>query len=391
MKKFLSALLACTISSAFFMTAYAAPEIKAAENLLITAPVTEDAYFAGGNTKIDSEVKGDLYVAGGQVVINNNIGGDLVIAGGKVAVMGNVEGDLRVLGGDVTLLGNVKEDLIALGGNVTVGNKSVIGGSMVVAIGSLIMDGDVKGGMQGALGVLTMGGKVEKDVIISVQDKMNFTPTAKIMGALKYSSMIETVIPAGVVGGAIEFNKFEGKNNMKFDKDTLLKELTYSYIIYKVVSFLGALLLLLILVLMCPNMLAKFGEGMKGNGVKAFGVGLLTIILTILGSLLLMATIVGIPVALILLVALFVSFYVAKIFASLWIASYLFSFAKKKGRNIKVKLFFATGLILLLYYIVGIIPIIGWLITFVLFLVGLGGLVLMKKNTYEYLKGRGVV
>jgi len=373
------------------MTAYAAPEIKAAENLLITAPVTEDAYFAGGNTKIDSEVKGDLYVAGGQVVINNNIGGDLVIAGGKVAVMGNVEGDLRVLGGDVTLLGNVKEDLIALGGNVTVGNKSVIGGSMVVAIGSLIMDGDVKGGMQGALGVLTMGGKVEKDVIISVQDKMNFTPTAKIMGALKYSSMIETVIPAGVVGGAIEFNKFEGKNNMKFDKDTLLKELTYSYIIYKVVSFLGALLLLLILVLMCPNMLAKFGEGMKGNGVKAFGVGLLTIILTILGSLLLMATIVGIPVALILLVALFVSFYVAKIFASLWIASYLFSFAKKKGRNIKVKLFFATGLILLLYYIVGIIPIIGWLITFVLFLVGLGGLVLMKKNTYEYLKGRGVV
>lgn len=392
MKKFLSMMLVGLISSAFLLTAYASPEIKSGENLLVTAPITEDAYFAGGNAKIDSEVKGDLYIAGGQVVINGNVGGDLVVVGGKVTVMGNVAGDFRVLGGDVSLYGNVTEDLIALGGNVIVGNKSMIGGSIEAAIGNFVFDGQVKGEFKGTVGVLTFGGQVGGDMELTVQDKIMFTEKAKITGSLKYSSLLESTIPQGVVGGQVEYKKFD-TSNVKFDKfskENLLRELTYSYILYKVASYLSVLLVLLLLVLMCPNSLMKFGEQMKGNGVKAFGVGLLTILLIVIASILLMATIVGIPLALIMLVTMFIGFYVAKIFVSLWIAGYIFTFNKKK-KNVKMKLFFATALVLLLYYLIGLIPIVGWLIVFVLFLIGLGQIVLFKRSYYEFLKGKGMV
>lgn len=377
MKKFLLLFL-----SLFILTSGVASAVtlEAGENVVVTTNILDDAYIVGGNANIEADIFGDLYIAGGTVTINAKIHEDLVVAGGRVTVLGDVLGDLRVIGGQVAIYGNVGDDVVAIGGQVDIGKGSVVGGSVLSGAGILTVDGEIEEDIRGGMGMLLLNGVVGKDVIVTIEDTINVSENAKILGDLKYSALLEANIPDDVVSGEILFNKFE--------EESVLENITYAFFIWKILSFLSALILAGILVLLAPKALIKATKITNDNILKTFGVGLLTMIVAIIGAIVLMVTVVGVPVGLIIFAMLLMAIYFAKVFVAAWLTGYVFNYKKKISRW---KLFGGVALAMLAYYIVGVIPYVGWVVNLILFLIGIGAMVLLKIEYFKFMKEKGMV
>lgn len=375
MKKLSIAVLATILFTFIILPTASALTIEAGENITLSENLLDDAYVAGANADISANIFGDLYIAGGMVNISGNINEDLVVVGGKVTITGNVAGDLRVAGGQVAVYGNVGDDLVVTGGQVDVGKSAVIGGTLLTGAGLLTVDGEVKEDIQGGVGAMVLNGKVGGDVILTVEDTLSISENASIGGNLKYSAILEKIIPEGVVAGTIAFNQF--------DKKDVLEDLTYFFLVQKLLSLLGALLVALLFVLLAPNLLIKTAKETKNNTLKALGIGVLAFLTGIIAPLLLMATIIGIPIAVLLLVAFVAVFYLAKVYAAAWLVGYFMNFKKKIS---PMKFFGAMSLALLGYYVVGMIPLIGWFLNAVLFLVGFGAIVMSEMGIVKFLK-----
>ncbi len=345
---------------------------QANENILIDKTLFDDAYIMSANAEVAADVNGDLHIMGGQVVIEGNVSEDLIVGGGRVTVNGNVSGDVRVVGGQVTIYGNVGEDVVVAGGQVDIGRNSIVGGSVLAGVGLLTIDGTVDHDVRGGMGGLMLNGTVKGDVVVTVEDTLSISEKASIEGDLQYSALLETTVPTGVVGGAVVFNKFEEQN--------IIQELTYAFLIQKVFGFIGALLLLGLMIWLAPRFLAKAGLATKENIFRSFGLGVLTMIGAIVGFLILMLTVVGIPFAVMTFAVFLLVLYFGKIFAVAWLGGYFMDYKKQLKKR---KIFSVLSLILLAYYIIGAIPFVGWLVNMVLFLIGVGAMTFAK---YEYVK-----
>ncbi len=375
MKKFFGVLFLVLLT----MPAASAVNFKAAENLTFHENILDDSYIVTGNANIEGDTFGDLYIAGGSVVITGSVHEDLVVGGGRVTILGDVFGDVRVVGGQVAIYGKVGDDVVVAGGQIDIGKSSVVDGTVAVGAGVLTIDGEVMEDVRGGMGLLILNGRVNRDVIVTVEDNLKIDEKAKIVGDLKYSGLIETDVPDGVVGGKIQFNKFE--------RESVLQHLTYVFFVHKIFSYFSALVLALIFVLFLQNSLMR-SVIVKSNIAKAFGLGLLSLISIFIGSIILMMTVVGVPLALIVLSIFVILLFTAKIFVAALGASYFLDFKKKVS---KWKLFGVMSLVLLAYYIIGIIPFVGWVANLVLFMIGVGIALEIKMEAFKALRVKKLV
>lgn len=76
------------------------------ETVKSTHPISGSAHLVGRNIMLDGAVAGDLYSAGMDITINAPIDGDATLAGYSVSI-GDVGGDLRIVAKTVTLSGEV--------------------------------------------------------------------------------------------------------------------------------------------------------------------------------------------------------------------------------------------------------------------------------------------
>lgn len=379
MKKLRNLFLLSAVFFSLSMSALAETNLKMQENLVLTDTLFDDAYFLLGNGNIESDVYGDLYIAGGTVTINGKISEDLVVAGGSITVLGDVGGDLRIIGGQTAVYGKVGDDLVVVGGKVDIGKEAILRGSLIATAGIVTLDGEVQEDIRGVLGMLLLNGKVNKNVTVTIEDTLNISEKAFIGGNLSYSALVEATIPEGVIKGAVSFNKFE--------RDSVIQGLTYWFFVQKLISFGGGLILLLLFVSLMPKGLTMMAEQTRQNVFKSFGIGLLTMIAGVVGSILLMITVIGIPLAMIILASLLIIFFLTQVFVAVWLGSYVVNYKKTK----RVKLFFVTSLSLLVYHLIGLIPFAGWALNLVLFLAGVGGMYMMKTEYWKFLRKKGML
>lgn len=382
MKKLLAFFLMLLVCSVFLVQAANAFTLETGENVVITKNILDDTYLVAGNATIEAEIYGDLYILGGSVTVNSTVSEDLVVIGGRVNITGDVLGDLRVVGGQVAVYGNVGDDVILAGGQIDIGKSATVGGSLVSGAGMLTVEGEVKEDIRGGMGMLLLNGTVGKDVIVTIEDTLSISETAKIKGDLKYSALIEATIPEKVVSGEIAFNKFE--------RESILEEVTYIYFVQKILSFVSVLILAALLIFFTSKALMKAAKITRENIFKAFGVGLLAVITTIIGGIILTLTVVGIPIVLILLAVFLVILYLSKIFVSVWLAGYVLNYNKKTLPS-RLKLFLWTAVAMLVYYLVGMIPYVGWVVNLILFLIGVGTIILMKIEYFKFMKSKNMV
>ncbi len=267
---------------------------------------------------------------------------DIVVAADEV------QENVISFGGEIIVEGRVKESVLAFGGNITISGEV---GELVLGVGSNIVlksTAVVKGD------VVSLGGSLEKESGCRVDgDTMYF----------KTSEDVTKLIKDGL------------KNLFSISLVPLL-------LIFKLISVFMWFLLALVVAAFFRRQLALASTQIRKSFWPVFGVGLLSIVIfTALAifSALLSLILIGIPI----LLALIIIAMVIKIFGRVVLfyffgESLIAAFGKRKPSAILAVI---MGLILVSF--ITFIPVLGFLFTFVLSIIGWGVVIRTKFGTTE--------
>lgn len=378
-----------------FLFLFAAPLAYANQNTpqkittLNSEEVVEGDYFASGDiVEVYGEIEDDAYIAGGQITIDGNIGGDLLVAGGTVNIRGNVDQDVRVAGGQITISADVGQNLTVLGGNVEITDSANIAGNIVAGAGNLNINAPIDGNVKGGAGTVNLNSNIDGSVEMGV-GQLRLSPEASVAGNLTYwSEEKASISDTATVSGNITMRKAPTTitgDNIKIDRQfrDMFRNLRYSA---RVISTISAFIVGLILIKLYPNFLKTSSEKLREKTWASLGIGFASLILTPIAAAILLATVIGIPLGMMLFAAYFVYIYLAKIAVSFWAGTFV---VEKAG--LTKKDWYSLGIGLVIYLVLTLIPVLRGFVSFSALIFGLGAMLLSCRQIYENAKAKGVV
>ena len=325
------------------------PSIGASEK------ISENIYIAGGTVLSAGSIEKDLMVAGGTAVLSGPVLGDLFVAGGNVTVLNQIGGDLRAVGGNVVMTGDVLGDVVVAGGQIMLSGK-VIGGDVAVAGGTVRLDSEVKGDMKIAGGEIYLNAPIAGNVNIKAE-KVTLGPKADIKGNLKYQAVKPvTIEEGGKVQGETVFTEIKGLNrNDKDAKKLMLGFLTFIFVAKFLMLLTGALVIGLVFRKYSKELVEKGAH----NPLKELGRGVVTMIVLPILSIILMATIIGVPLGMLGLLSFVMLMVYACIVTPVFLGSVVHKWiSRKQDYTVNWK---TILLGVVVYCLLGLIPFLGWI------------------------------
>jgi hypothetical protein len=342
--------------------------------------VNKDYFAAGNSVTLSGTVNGDAYVAGGNVVVEGTINGDLLVAGGTVNVRGRVANNVRAAGGQVIISGDIGRNVSTAGGSTTITDAARIGGSLAAAGGSLEVFAPIAKDLNLAAGQATLGNTVGGDVMAQV-GQLTLTPKADVSGNLTYISNTPAQIQSGAkVNGTITQNR---PPQQQVQPNQIAKTLATFALVVKLMYLVSYLIVGLLLIRFFPLFIGSVADNINRRFWPSLGWGLLILILTPIIIFFLFITVLGIPLALILLAVFWILIFLSKIFVSLVIGQRILGWFGRRD-NWGWALFLGV----IVYLILTLIPILGGLITFIVTLLGLGAWLLGGRDYYNLLRDK---
>ena len=366
----LIALFVALVLMAVSTTPTLAADIRGGSNVTIGQgqTVADDLYISGGTVEVDGNVDGDLLVSGGTVNVKGTISRDLMVAGGTVTVSGKVLDSIRIAGGTGTITGPVGQDVVLVGGTLDVAPTATIARDLVAAGGTLTMAGEVGRRLMVAADTVVLRGKVTGDVQTTVTN-LRLEDGATVGGNLLYTSNNQAFIAPGArINGKVQRTLPEGH-------EVTVAERVGNSVIAWLRGLVGLLALGLLLVLVFPGMSRRTTEVVTASPWASLGIGAALLIGVPIVALIIfvIGLIVGgwwLGVAAIALYA--IALAVAYVLAALFVG--------RRGiellvhRAVHPLLALLVGLVALT--LVGLIPIVGGVVTLAALLFGLGALTL---------------
>lgn len=367
MKKILSFGLA-VVMCAGAATALAA-DFRAGDqaSVAVTEVVQNDVYMAGGTVTQAGTVKGDLYAGGGTILVSGPIEGDLVAVGGTISVLGSVGDDIRVGGGTVVIQGTVGSDLLVGGGSVQV-LGSGIKGDAVIGGGTVRLDAPVGGDLRIGGGDVYINSVINGSVRGEAKS-LTFGKNAVVTGNLEYKSPKEATFETGaIVKGTTTYTAQKEKTNNPAPAA-----------VFAIGAFIP-LLMMLVGSLFFGLVFKKYMTAIIGrvheSPLREFGRGIVFLIAAPIISVILLITVVGLPLGILGLIGFVALMIFASFTAPIILGSLLFSWMTKRSRTHVDWASVVLGVVV--FYLLGWIPILGWLAQCILILLALGTSVYMK-------------
>lgn len=340
-------------------------------------------YFAfGPHVEISGTVHGDVYAAGGEVLVDGTVDGDLIVAGGDVTLSGKVAQDARVAGGNVTISGQIDRNASVAGGDVHLTESAHVQGNLLTGAGNVQMAGQVDRDVRIGAGSFTLSNKIGGDLIVAAA-AIRLTSKASVGKNIRYWSEDEPSIDEGaaVLGTVMRREVPESFKGERFRRG-----LTGMRVMAGVISFVSTLILGLLLLRIYPVFTPKVATTIQERPWLSLGVGGAVLVGMPLLVLLCMATVLGIPIGLMLVAIYLVTLYLGRVFVMLWAGQLIM---RGLSDSPSLSWAFVTGLIV--YSLVSLIPLIGKLVTLLTIVAGLGAILITKKELVETLRKQQVV
>lgn len=297
-------------------------EVKSGNSVYVAQDQTVEGnlYAAGSNVTVDGKVTGDVICAGGSVIINGGVEGDVICLGQSVNIRGPVGGSVRTAGNTIDIDSAIARNLNAFGANVVVEKNANIGREALIAGGFSQVSGKIGQSLLGAGGNFIISGEVGNDAQLylgqgsDLKSNLVLTDSAKIGGNLNYTDKEKADIAQGAqIGGETIQNapKVEktkqnaGKAFATFWKWSLLYSMLSSFVVGLILILLMKEKLNLLLDLATEKIWPSIGWGI-----------LIMIVVPVLAGIVLF-TIIGIPLALIILVLWMIALYLSHVVFSL--------------------------------------------------------------------------
>lgn len=333
--------------------------------------VTDDAYLFGGNASVGGSIIGDLIAGAGSVLVNGSVAGDVIAAGGTVSVLSDVRDDIRVAGGTVIIQSAVDGDVLAAGGQVTLSGDG-IRGDVAVAGGTVRIDAPVAGELRAAAGDLYINTEIRGDVYAQVE-RVTLGPKAHIMGRFEYKAPVEAVMETGAkVSGEVAYSK--GADLREAARTGVVAFLSVWVVAKFLMIFSGALVLSYAFQRYSRELVLRSSQ----QPLPQFIRGLVFFIVTPIASLILLMTLVGTLFGIIGFMALALLAIFGMFAAPLVIGA-----VAHKALFKTAEYDFTWKAVLLgtiLYFALGLVPLIGWALKGVLACIVVGAMLSLKRE-----------
>lgn len=328
-----------------------------------------DTFVAGDSARISRPVGGDLLAAGGELHLAAPVAGDIVAVGGSVRLGGSGNQNLYAAGGSIALEGTLARNARVAGGNLSVGPGASISGNASLAGGRVELLGTVGGYLQASGGRVLIDGRVGGDVE-ALAGELELGPNARIGGRLRYRGGTPLKQdPAAQVAGGIERLEMPVRR---------VAERSPAPAVFGVWT-LGLMAMAAVLVLALPGLSGRVSQAARGRFGWSLLAGFLALAAVPLAVLILLATVIGIPLALVgvlgYLVMLLVGYVAAGIaLGDATLARWWSARAAHRGWR---ALFAALGVLVL--GVAALIPWLGALLALGALILGMGALLLQAR------------
>lgn len=281
--------------------------------------------------------------SGDQVIIGNtfrlepgdSLDGNLLVVGGTATISkgASVNGDTILVGGTVTIRGTMNGDIVAMGGAVNIEDYAVVNGDLV---------------MIGA--------------------NLSRSPLAEINGSVSEQSP-----------DFFDFKDKADRISLPFlpTRDPLKQLLNAS------MQALALSILAVLIGLLLPGQVQRVKATILREPLIAGGVGLLSVVLTPIVLVLLAITIILLPVSAITAVILALALLFGFVAVGLEIGERMATVFKTTWHP-SISAGVGTLMLSLVTGIAGLIPCVGWLIGFIVGILGLGGVVISRFGSSKY-------
>ncbi|MDZ7849843.1 MAG: polymer-forming cytoskeletal protein [Halodesulfurarchaeum sp.] len=338
-----------------------------------------------------------VLASGPTVALAGSAGGGLgatSMTGSAVVAEGETVNGLDVMAGTVVIRGTVAGDLNGFAGDVVIAESGVVTGDVSVATGSLRIAGTVEGSVSAGAGVVTLArtgsvgdafsvgagtvtveGQVAGDATIGA-DTIALGSAARIGGELRYDGALTQESGAVVDGPIVQDSSIGGFGPVGVSG--------HSWFFFgggwlnAVYGLFANLLLGAVLLLVLPDFSNRVADRAAASPGWSVLVGLLALIGIPFLLALVAVTIVGIPLAILGLFGYLFVLWVGVVYGEYAVGRWLLG-----RRSEEPNRWYALGLGLVLFAVLGAIPVVGGLLVFSALLVGLGGLVSAIRGAYR--------
>jgi len=347
---------------------------KGNESKLVNIPASEtvddNLFVAGETVVIDGTINGDLFAFARQVIVHGAVKGNIITGAQSVEIDGDVGGSIITGGQTIQVNSKVSHNVAAFGQSVTLGKDSTVDGDA----GTFGNETHLNGSVAHSYYVFGLG-----DVAGSVGRSMTFRggtltllPTARIAGDL--TAHVQKAEAVHISPGAM----IGGRQSIELEMPRPSRYRTFGFYFGQVIRMAAAFVTGIILLLLFPSLRRmNFSDAL--TVAKSGGIGLLLLIAMPIAAIIVMITWVGIPLGMIGIVAWLLGLYLAKILVANFVGRTLL--LSDMDRMSSVVLSLLLGL--LLVFIAINLPYIGWLIHFLLVIIGFGALILTLFNSFR--------
>ncbi len=328
---------------------------------------------AGAEVTISGEVDSDIRVAGAEVVIDAEAGGDIWAIGAEVSILGASGGDLFAAGAEVIIGSAVSGDLKSFGAEIVLTEDVVVAGSTEVYGEDVIVNGTFSGKTILGGESLIADGVFHGDLILE-GNEIVVQPDLQVDGDLTIYSTKEPIIPSSVqISGDYRYKYSDDVRVMVpgLEEWAPVAALTVVSAIASLIVTMFVFVIGIVVILVSPDLPQRASRAIKDQSVMSFVVGLAALVVAPIVTGLLFATIIGIPVAIIMCMLILIVILLGYLCAAYAISALAFektgepvSFGKRLG-------YIIVGLTAL--FVAGLIPLIGELILVLALLFGIGG------------------
>lgn len=304
--------------------------ITAGQSVDIRGPITKDLFAAGSSVSIDSPIGGNVVAVGATLTVNSAISGGLIVAGGTVKIEkdATVAGDVMVFGGTVEVLGTITGDLQVFAGAVSLS-------------GTITGDVKVQTDKMTLADTATVGGSLTGTLGTALDD----TAASHVTGTIDVTVGQSSGKPYNTAGAATGLGIATGM-------------LTALY------SLLSLLVTGLALILLTPKFLDLFRKRSHSEPLTSGLIGLSLLVGGPIVFVLCLVFFITIPLGLLEVGILTLVGLLGSVAANLWVGDLIGS------HQWSPLLTLAVGAIIVA--LVGLIPVVGMLLQFVAWLVGVG-------------------
>jgi cytoskeletal protein CcmA (bactofilin family) len=338
---------------------------RAGARVNVIASEHYDVWAAGAVVSVRGTVNHELTAAGAEIDVDVTTKGDSRLAGAIVSVKGNIEKDLYIAGARLNVDARIGGSLAAGGARLIIGSQSEIAGPMRLAGADVVFAGSSRGSAEIYGDAVQIDGRIGGNLLVRARS-VTIGKTAVLEG----DAVFETLNDPDIEEGAT----LRGRQTVTLPRPNPRETFSVARALAAVVLFgIGAGLILgLILLIAARPIVEQTIVQIRDAPFRSLLIGLTAVISVPLIAVALMATVIGMPIGVLTLLAFPLLLLVAWVVAAFAIADWLFNRSRTERSFGGRLLLLLAGLVVIT--LIGVVPVLGVLVWLLVVLLGLGAL-----------------